>query len=34
VNSNINLDDERQIPLLLFRLKNGDFAERVFLIVQ
>ncbi len=28
VNSNINLDDERQIPLLLFRLKNDDFAER------
>jgi hypothetical protein len=25
---NLNLDDERQIPLLLFRLKNGDFAER------
>lgn len=24
----IDVDDERQIPLLLFRLKNGDFAER------
>ena len=27
-NPNLDLDDERQIPLLLFRLKNGDFAER------
>jgi hypothetical protein len=25
---NLDLDDERQIPLLLFRLKNGDFSER------
>lgn len=24
----IDLDDERQIPLLLYRLKNGDFVER------
>lgn len=24
----IDLDDERQIPLLLYRLKNGNFAER------
>ncbi len=24
----IDLDNERQIPLLLYRLKNGDFAER------
>jgi energy-coupling factor transporter ATP-binding protein EcfA2 len=27
-NPNLDLDDERQIPLLLFRLKNGDFVER------
>jgi len=27
-NPNLDLDDERQIPLLLFRLKNGDFSER------
>ena len=24
----IDLDDERHIPLLLYRLKNGDFSER------
>lgn len=27
-NTNLNFDDEQQIPLLLYRLKNGNFSER------